>query len=73
MRSAYCGKREIMKVLSEKKIDTVGTYYGHPLSMTAVITTIKELEKDGGAAFRHIDPDQPVFVVALVMILAEVA
>jgi len=53
--SAFCGKRAIMDTLIDGKAITVGSYNGHPLSMTAVVTTIEELEKNEAAAFRNID------------------
>jgi len=53
--SAFCGKQEIMDVITKTEVVAGGTYNGHPMAMAAVIATIEELEKDEGAAFRHID------------------
>ncbi len=53
--SAFCGKREIMDVITRTEVIAAGTYNGHPLAMAAVIATIEELEKDDGAAFERIN------------------
>jgi len=53
--SAFCGKKEIMDVITKTQVVAGGTYNGHPLAMAAVIATIEELEKNNGAAFRHIN------------------
>ncbi|MBW2367617.1 MAG: aminotransferase class III-fold pyridoxal phosphate-dependent enzyme, partial [Deltaproteobacteria bacterium] len=53
--SAFCGKREVMDVVTKTDVVAAGTYNGHPLAMAAVTATIEELEKDDGAAFRHIE------------------
>ena len=53
--SAFCGKRELMETIARTDVIAGGTYNGNPLSMAAVIATIEELEKDNGAAFRHIE------------------
>jgi len=46
--SAFCGKKEIMDVVTKTAVVAGGTYNGHPLAMVAVIATIEELEKNGG-------------------------
>ena len=53
--SAFCGKRELMQTIASTDVIAGGTYNGNPLSMAAVIATIEELEKDNGAAFKHIE------------------
>jgi len=53
--SVFCGKREIMDVITRTDVIAAGTYNGHPLAMAAVIATIEELEKDDAAAFDHIN------------------
>ena len=52
--SAFCGKREIMDVITRTEAIAAGTYNGHPMGMAAVVATIEELERDDGAAFTHI-------------------
>jgi glutamate-1-semialdehyde 2,1-aminomutase len=52
--SSFNGKREIMDSLTRTDVVQGGTYNGHPMAMAAVIATIEELERDDGAAFKHI-------------------
>lgn len=52
--SAFCGRREIMDVITRAEVIAAGTYNGHPLAMAAVIATIEELERNDGAAYEHI-------------------
>ena len=52
--SAFCGKSEIMDVITKTEVVAGGTYNGHPLAMVAVTATIEELERNEGAAFKHI-------------------
>jgi glutamate-1-semialdehyde 2,1-aminomutase len=52
--SCYAGKREIMGTLARCEAVDGGTYFDNPLGMAAMITTIEELEKDNGAAYRII-------------------
>ena len=53
--SAFCGKKHIMDVVSNAEVIAAGTYNGHPLAMAAVIATLEELERNDGAAFKHIN------------------
>ncbi len=53
--SVFCGKREIMDVITRTEVTAGGTYNGHPMAMAAVVATIEELEKDGGAVYHHIN------------------
>ncbi|MBW2367400.1 MAG: aspartate aminotransferase family protein [Deltaproteobacteria bacterium] len=53
--SAFCGKREIMDVVTRTDVTCGGTYNGHPLAMAGVIATIEELEKNDGAVYRHVE------------------
>jgi glutamate-1-semialdehyde 2,1-aminomutase len=52
--SAFCGKRQIMDVITRTDVIAAGTYNGHPIGMAAVIATIEELERDNGAAYTQI-------------------
>jgi glutamate-1-semialdehyde 2,1-aminomutase len=52
--SCYAGKRQIMDVLARCEVVDGGTYFDNPLGMAALTTTIGELEKDSGAAYKHI-------------------
>ncbi|MCG8369442.1 MAG: aminotransferase class III-fold pyridoxal phosphate-dependent enzyme [Proteobacteria bacterium] len=53
--SVFCGKREIMDVVTRAEVIAAGSYNGHPLAMAAVIATIEELEREAGAAFTRIN------------------
>lgn len=53
--SAFAGKKEIMDMLTRTEVMGGGTYNGNAAAVAAVIATIEELEKDDGAAFRHIE------------------
>jgi glutamate-1-semialdehyde 2,1-aminomutase len=53
--SAFCGLSEIMQHIASTDVVAGGTYNGHPVMMAAVIATIEELEREEGAAFRHIE------------------
>lgn len=53
--SVFCGKKEIMDVLSKTEVISGGTYNGHPLAMAGLIATLEELEKDDCAVFKHIE------------------
>lgn len=52
--AAYAGKREIMEVIADNRVLAVGTYNGHPLAAAAILETIRQLEQNGGEAFRLI-------------------
>jgi len=53
--SAFCGKDEIMDVVTRGDLIAAGTYNGHPVAMAAVIATIEELERNNGAVYKEID------------------
>ncbi|MGD8505857.1 MAG: glutamate-1-semialdehyde 2,1-aminomutase [Candidatus Bathyarchaeota archaeon] len=51
--ASVCGKKEIMKMFSPSgKVDLGGTFNGNPISMAAVLATIRELETPG--AYEHL-------------------
>lgn len=52
--SMYCGKKEIMDVITRTDVLSVGTYNGHPLAAVAILATISELEKDNCAVYKEI-------------------
>lgn len=52
--AAFAGRREVMEVIADNRVLAVGTYNGHPLAAAAILETIRQLEKDDGAAFRTI-------------------
>jgi len=56
--SAVVGKTEIMDQLHDGKVLGPGTFNGYPIGMHAVRTTLEILEKDEGAAYRHLDTIQ---------------
>jgi glutamate-1-semialdehyde 2,1-aminomutase len=53
--SVYCGKKEIMDVITKTDVLAVGTYNGNPISAAAILATISELEKDDQAALKHMN------------------
>jgi glutamate-1-semialdehyde 2,1-aminomutase len=55
---AVAGKKEIMDQLYARTVIGAGTFNGHPLGMAACLATIKILERDDGAIYRHIDKVQ---------------
>ncbi|MBW2369181.1 MAG: aspartate aminotransferase family protein [Deltaproteobacteria bacterium] len=63
--SAFCGKQEIMDLITRTEVVAGGTYNGHPLAMAAVIATIEELEKDDGAAYKRIEEYGTMFKKSL--------
>jgi glutamate-1-semialdehyde 2,1-aminomutase len=52
--SAVAGKKDIMKLLSERKVLGPGTHNGYPLGMRATLSTLKILEKDDGAVYKQV-------------------
>jgi len=53
--SAVAGKRQLMDLVAENKVTAAGTFNGYPLGVAASLATIRILEKDNGAIYRHID------------------
>lgn len=53
--AVFCGKREIMDVITDTKVLSVGTYNGHPLGAAAILSTIHELEKNNFKAYKNIN------------------
>lgn len=49
--SVLGGKREIMKLLEERKVTHAGTYNGYPIGLAAVKATIEILQENNGAAY----------------------
>jgi len=56
--SAVAGKKEILELLIQQRVVGAGTFNGYPLGLAAALATIKILEKDDGAVYRHIDKVQ---------------
>lgn len=48
--SALVGKKEIMQLLTDKKVTHAGTFNGYPLGTAAVKTTLELLSRDNGAS-----------------------
>jgi len=48
--SALVGKKEIMQLLTEKKVIHAGTFNGYPLGLAAVKATLEILSRNNGAA-----------------------
>ena len=56
--SAVAGKKEILELLIQQRVVGAGTFNGYPLGLAAALATIKILERDDGAIYRHIDEVQ---------------
>lgn len=56
--AAVAGKKEILDQIIEQRVVGAGTFNGYPLSLAAALATIKILERDNGAIYRHIDKVQ---------------
>jgi len=56
--SAIAGRKEILDLLLGQKVLGAGTFNGYPLGLAAALATIKILEKNDGALYRHIDKVQ---------------
>jgi glutamate-1-semialdehyde 2,1-aminomutase len=52
--SVVAGKREIMDLISEKRVIHAGTFNGNPISLAAARATLTVLNARGGAALRSI-------------------
>ncbi len=60
--AAVAGRAEIFELLRTNTVVGAGTFNAAPLSMTAGLTTLRMLERDNGAAYRHIDEMQAHFM-----------
>jgi len=47
------GRRDIMELIASNEVPQYGTYNATPLSLAAVVATLRELSKDNGKAIRH--------------------
>lgn len=56
--SAVAGKSKIMDLLLNREVIGAGTFNGYPLGIAASLATIKIMEKDNGAFYRHVDKHQ---------------
>ena len=56
--SAVVGKREIFNLIMEGRVTSAGTFNGYPLALAAGLATMKILEKNNGAIYKHIDKMQ---------------
>jgi len=53
--SVFCGKKEILDVLTTTETLGVGTYNGHPVCVAALLAALKEMEKNDGEVFKTIN------------------
>jgi glutamate-1-semialdehyde 2,1-aminomutase len=60
--AAVAGRADIFELLRTNTVVGAGTFNAAPLSMTAGLTTMRMLERDNGAAYRHIDEMQAHFM-----------
>jgi glutamate-1-semialdehyde 2,1-aminomutase len=60
--AAVAGRADIFELLRTNTVVGAGTFNAAPLSMTAGVTTMRMLERDNGAAYRHIDEMQAHFM-----------
>jgi len=56
--AAVAGKKEILDLLIQQRVLGAGTFNGYPLGLAAALATIKILEKDDGAIYKHVDKVQ---------------
>jgi glutamate-1-semialdehyde 2,1-aminomutase len=56
--AAVAGKKEILDLLIQQRVLGAGTFNGYPFGLVAALATIKILEKDDGALYRHVDKVQ---------------
>jgi glutamate-1-semialdehyde 2,1-aminomutase len=63
--SAVAGKAEIMNLMRQRKVVGAGTFNGYPLGVAAAVASIKILEKDHGALYKHWDMQQARLVSGL--------
>jgi glutamate-1-semialdehyde 2,1-aminomutase len=60
--AAVAGRADIFELLRTNAVVGAGTFNAAPMSMTAGLTTMCMLERDDGAAYRHIDKMQSHFM-----------
>jgi len=63
--TAIAGKRDILDQLLQQKVTGAGTFNGYPLGTAAALATIKILEKDNAALYKHIDKVQKRLMAGL--------
>ena len=56
--AAVAGKKKILDLLAQQRVLGAGTFNGYPFGLAAALATIKILEKDDGAIYRHVDKVQ---------------
>lgn len=52
--SCLAGKRELMELIADGRVNHSGTYNSNVAVMAAAVATVTELEKDGGRVYDHI-------------------
>ncbi len=67
--AAVAGETGIMDQLLTNKVIGAGTFNGYPFGMAAALVTLKILEHDNGAVYRHIDKMQTQMMKGLKEIL----
>jgi glutamate-1-semialdehyde 2,1-aminomutase len=60
--AAVAGRADIFELLRTNAVVGAGTFNAAPMSMAAGLTTMQMLERDNGAAYRHIDAMQAHFM-----------
>ncbi len=60
--AAVAGRADIFELLRTNAVVGAGTFNAAPMSMTAGLTTMRMLERDDGAVYRHIDALQSHFM-----------
>lgn len=53
--SAVAGRRSVMEVASRGPVRHAGTYNGHPVSVSAALATLDQLEENAGAVYRVLE------------------
>jgi len=52
--SCLAGKRKVMELIADGRVNHSGTYNSNVMAMAAAVATVTELEKDGGKVYRYI-------------------
>lgn len=53
--AAVAGRSDILDLLRDSKVVGAGTFNGYPLGIAAALASMKILERDNGAIYRHLD------------------
>jgi glutamate-1-semialdehyde 2,1-aminomutase len=63
--AALAGKADIMRLFEDQRVLGAGTFNGYPLGIAAALATLRILERDNGAFYRHVSSIQERLVNGL--------